>query len=312
MSQNECFALHCLEDVSISTFFVFLAGAEPARNFTDMERHRHSSDITFAEDRSRSFSGPAFSFRNFRRDYDDSDDSKDRNRSGPEAAATFSTACPPDAELAVRGGDDDLDARCDVDSDEETYSKGRKRRFHSSSSSSQSPYRSCQSSLSPQNSASYSDAARESSEDPEEDDEKKLEERRRGVAEEERKDEDDKVKERPAATTATTDSSRQTVCVMEEEEYEEGWKELPVILLEDIFVMLTPKQRHQASMVCRPWYEIFYSPRVWETFVLFERTLTRRRFNLYKGYQRELCPRKTQVTATDWIVGLMKGPGRYG
>nr|KAG5705314.1 hypothetical protein BaRGS_010765 [Batillaria attramentaria] len=81
----------------------------------------------------------------------------------------------------------------------------------------------------------------------------------------------------------------------DEEEEDDGWGELPAILLEDIFVLLTPKQRHQASMVCRPWYEIFYSPRVWETFVLLERTLTRRRFNLYKGYQRELCPRKTQV-----------------
>ncbi|XP_070196393.1 uncharacterized protein [Littorina saxatilis] len=81
----------------------------------------------------------------------------------------------------------------------------------------------------------------------------------------------------------------------EEEFYEDGWKELPVILLEDILVLLNPKQRHYASQVCRPWYEIFYSPRVWETFVLLERTLTRRRFNLYKGYQRELCPRKTQL-----------------
>ncbi|KAL8616012.1 hypothetical protein ACOMHN_014974 [Nucella lapillus] len=75
----------------------------------------------------------------------------------------------------------------------------------------------------------------------------------------------------------------------------EGWRALPAILLEDIFAMLTPKQRHQASMVCRPWYDIFYSPRVWHSFVLWERTLTKRRFNLYKGYQRELCPRKTQV-----------------
>lgn len=81
----------------------------------------------------------------------------------------------------------------------------------------------------------------------------------------------------------------------EEEEEEDFWAELPTILLEDIFTLLTPKQRHQASMVCRPWYEIFYSPRVWETFVLLERTLTKRRFNLYKGYQRELCPRKAQV-----------------
>ena len=269
-----------------------------------MEKRRHSSGFAFSTDRSQSVSGPAFSFRNFRRDYDDSDDSNDDNsrRNGPEAAATFSAACPPDSELAVRGGDDDVDARCDVDSDEETYSKGRKRRFHSSSSSSQSPYRSCKSSLSPQNSASYSDVARESSEDldDDEEDDEKNPERRRGEAEEGGKEEEDKMRKGRGASPDPV--TRKTVCVMEEEYEEEGWKELPVILLEDIFVMLTPKQRHQASMVCRPWYEIFYSPRVWETFVLFERTLTRRRFNLYKGYQRELCPRKTQVMQRQRIL----------
>lgn len=81
----------------------------------------------------------------------------------------------------------------------------------------------------------------------------------------------------------------------EEEEDLDSWAYLPVILIEDIFTLLTPKERHQASMVCRQWYELFYSPRVWETFILLERTLTKKRFNLYKGYQRELCPSKTQV-----------------
>ncbi|CAG5130249.1 unnamed protein product [Candidula unifasciata] len=82
----------------------------------------------------------------------------------------------------------------------------------------------------------------------------------------------------------------------EESEIEEdGWAYLPVILLEDVFTLLSPKERHQASMVCRQWYDLFYSPRVWETFILLERTLTKKRFNLYKGYQRELCPGKTQL-----------------
>ena len=145
--------------------------------------------------------------------------------------------------------------------------------------------------------------ARESSEDldDDEEDDEKNPERRRGEAEEGGKEEEeDKMRKGRGASPDPV--TRKTVCVMEEEYEEEGWKELPVILLEDIFVMLTPKQRHQASMVCRPWYEIFYSPRVWETFVLFERTLTRRRFNLYKGYQRELCPRKTQVMQRQRIL----------
>ncbi|KAL5022896.1 hypothetical protein ScPMuIL_002051 [Solemya velum] len=79
------------------------------------------------------------------------------------------------------------------------------------------------------------------------------------------------------------------------EEYEDGWKFLPDILLEDVFTMLAPKARHEASQVCQRWYGAFYAPRVWETFTLKERTLTKKRFNLYRGYQREVCPRKTQV-----------------
>lgn len=81
----------------------------------------------------------------------------------------------------------------------------------------------------------------------------------------------------------------------EEEGKESEWACVPKILLEDIFTLLTPKGRHEASQVCKHWYDLFYSPRVWETFILLERTLTKKRFNLYKGYQRELCPWKTQV-----------------
>ncbi|XP_060080964.1 uncharacterized protein LOC132560310 isoform X1 [Ylistrum balloti] len=81
---------------------------------------------------------------------------------------------------------------------------------------------------------------------------------------------------------------------LEEVEDEYGWAHLPDILLEDIFAMLTPKARHQASRVCKSWYKTFYSPRVWETFLFEEGTLTRRRYNLFKGFTRELCPRKAQ------------------
>ena len=57
-----------------------------------------------------------------------------------------------------------------------------------------------------------------------------------------------------------------------------------------------------SPQVCSQWYDLFYSPRVWETFVLLESSLTRRRFNLYKGYQRELCPNKTQVLSTRVVL----------
>lgn len=81
----------------------------------------------------------------------------------------------------------------------------------------------------------------------------------------------------------------------ETEEEMSSWANLPMILMEDVLTLLTPKERHLASQVCRQWYDLFYSPRVWETFILLERTLTKKRFNLYKGYQREICPGKTQL-----------------
>lgn len=74
-----------------------------------------------------------------------------------------------------------------------------------------------------------------------------------------------------------------------------GWADLPEILLEEIYGYLTPKERHLASQVCSTWYDAFYSPRVWETFVFERKTLTRRKFNFFKGIQRELCPRKAQM-----------------
>ncbi|XP_076092508.1 uncharacterized protein LOC143063935 [Mytilus galloprovincialis] len=78
-------------------------------------------------------------------------------------------------------------------------------------------------------------------------------------------------------------------------ENQPGWEDLPEIVFEEIYSYLSPKQRHLASQVCSTWYAAFYSPRVWETFVLEKKSLTRRRFNFFKGIQRELCPRKTQM-----------------
>lgn len=75
----------------------------------------------------------------------------------------------------------------------------------------------------------------------------------------------------------------------------EGWAAIPDIILEDIFAILTPKHRHQSSMVCSRWYNMFYSPRVWERFTLLDRSFTRKKFNLYLGYQYESDPRKIQL-----------------
>ncbi|GBM71244.1 hypothetical protein AVEN_130469-1 [Araneus ventricosus] len=73
------------------------------------------------------------------------------------------------------------------------------------------------------------------------------------------------------------------------------WNVLPDILLEDIFSRLTIRERYYASQVCKNWNRIFYSKRIWETFVLGDRTLTRRKFNYYMGDQYVLDHHRTQL-----------------
>lgn len=73
------------------------------------------------------------------------------------------------------------------------------------------------------------------------------------------------------------------------------WNVLPDLLLEDIFQRLSIKERYSASQVCRNWNRIFYSRRVWNTFILHDRTLTRRKFNYYMGDQYVLDHHRTQL-----------------
>ncbi|KAG8194053.1 hypothetical protein JTE90_003003 [Oedothorax gibbosus] len=73
------------------------------------------------------------------------------------------------------------------------------------------------------------------------------------------------------------------------------WDVLPDILLEDIYSRLSIKERYYASQVCRNWNRIFYSKIVWETFILNDRTLTRRKFNYYMGDQYVLDHHRTQL-----------------
>lgn len=46
--------------------------------------------------------------------------------------------------------------------------------------------------------------------------------------------------------------------------------------------------------VCRNWYEAFYLPQVWSTFVIDDQTLTRAKFNYYSGWQYVLDHFRTQ------------------
>ncbi|CAF0810947.1 unnamed protein product [Adineta ricciae] len=81
-----------------------------------------------------------------------------------------------------------------------------------------------------------------------------------------------------------------------------GWEDLPTILLEEIFSYLSLTHRYYASQVCRTWYEIFHSPIIWQTFIFDGLIFTRKKFNLYRGYERILnlyrvqryLPRKSQ------------------
>ena len=76
---------------------------------------------------------------------------------------------------------------------------------------------------------------------------------------------------------------------------DELWANLPPMLLEEIFLYLTIRQRYYCSMVCRAWYGVFHCPRVWRLLTVAERTFTYRRFNLFKGYQHEISHYRVQM-----------------
>ncbi|GFY40336.1 f-box domain-containing protein [Trichonephila inaurata madagascariensis] len=84
------------------------------------------------------------------------------------------------------------------------------------------------------------------------------------------------------------------------------WDYLPDILLEDIFSRLSIRERYYASQVCRNWNRIFYSKKVWETFILGDKTLTRRKFNYYMGDQYVLDHHRTQLCLHKVARGFRK------
>ncbi|XP_014270222.1 F-box only protein 39 isoform X2 [Halyomorpha halys] len=78
-------------------------------------------------------------------------------------------------------------------------------------------------------------------------------------------------------------------------EDEGGWSELPDLLIESIYSYLNMRDRYNCSMVCKRWYDAFYLPQSWSVFVFDERTLTRRRFNYYSGWQYTLDHLRAQM-----------------
>ena len=76
---------------------------------------------------------------------------------------------------------------------------------------------------------------------------------------------------------------------------ESDWEQLPSLVLEQIFSLLSLRERASASLVCRRWHSVcFGSARIWAEFEFSERTLCRRRFSMYKGYQREFDHEKAK------------------
>lgn len=73
------------------------------------------------------------------------------------------------------------------------------------------------------------------------------------------------------------------------------WEYLPDLLLERVYAMLSIRQRYYCSIVCKPWSDVFYYPAVWRHLQVGENTFTYRRFNLYKGYQKELSHNRVQM-----------------
>lgn len=74
-----------------------------------------------------------------------------------------------------------------------------------------------------------------------------------------------------------------------------NWATLSVDLIERIFRLLSIKERHVASQVCPHWFECFYSPFAWSILTISDYSFTKRKFNYYLGYQRMICPFKTQA-----------------
>ena len=55
------------------------------------------------------------------------------------------------------------------------------------------------------------------------------------------------------------------------------------LVVERIFCYLPKRSRYEAAQTCKAWLRVLHFPRLWRTFALHERTLTRSRFDYYKG-----------------------------
>ena len=77
-----------------------------------------------------------------------------------------------------------------------------------------------------------------------------------------------------------------------------GWADLPVILLEEIYSLLSLNDKHNCSLVCWNWNEVFDSPCGWRNFTMKEGTFNYRRYNLFeysgRGFELIFSTQKCQ------------------
>ena len=80
--------------------------------------------------------------------------------------------------------------------------------------------------------------------------------------------------------------------------YYGNWSDLPDLVMEILYSYLSFEHRYNCSLVCRRWYHAFHLPRAWSTFVFKDCFLSRRRFNLYMGWQYTLDHYRTHIYMT--------------
>lgn len=83
-------------------------------------------------------------------------------------------------------------------------------------------------------------------------------------------------------------------CVVDETETRSRWSDLPNLLLEEIFSNLDIKSRYYASLVCKNWNDVFYFPKVWQSFQVGDDTLCRYKYNYYSGWTPVLDHHRVQ------------------
>ncbi|KAK2192320.1 hypothetical protein NP493_34g05035 [Ridgeia piscesae] len=75
-----------------------------------------------------------------------------------------------------------------------------------------------------------------------------------------------------------------------DDDEEVTWADLPSVLLEDVYAMLTMRQRFNCSLVCRNWNDVLLAPRLWRTLDVRQETFRVRRVNRFHsgGFENRL------------------------